>query len=118
MSHNTLPLKSQVAYRHIKNLVQASERREPRLTKSATKQDEIEDVVSGKPRSCLYIEATRKFSLGNLEIGRTLLSFPSGNEVEQIQALLTDRIGMLKYKRTLNNESDKQWDRRGKLHQQ
>ena len=54
------------------------------LTKSATKQDEIEDVVPGKPRSRLYIEATGKFSLGNLEIGRTLLGFPSGNEVEQI----------------------------------
>ena len=67
-----------------------------KLTKSAAKQDEIEDVVPGKPGSRLNIKAARQFSFRDLEGWRTLLGSAFSNEVEQIQALLANRIGMLK----------------------
>ena len=72
------------------------ERKNRELTQSATKQNEIEDVVSGKPGSWLNIKAAGQFPFRDLEGGRPLLGLAFSNEVEQIQALLSNHIGMLK----------------------
>ena len=66
------------------------------LTKSPAKQNEIENVIPGKPSPRLYIKATWQFPFWNLEVGRPLLGLASGDEVEQIQTFLADCVGMLK----------------------